>query len=272
MGPDACECLGADDDHGDEHAPSRLRSADAAALLAALAGLVLWASLTDSIYRYVRPTMRPWLVLSGAAIVVLAVAVAVGAWREGRRPGAGAAGRYSLIGWALLVPALIALSSDPGALGSFAVQQAAGASFRADRSFDLDAYVQSHTTGGQAPSLSMGQFLSAVDDPDDRALLAETTVRLTGFVADDGGMLDTSPPGAFALARLMIGCCAGDAIPLLVDVQGIDGGPPPVDTWVEVTGRYRPADDGARDEGDLPVLVADDLRRVDEPRQPYEYP
>lgn len=265
-----------DDEHsGDGDHRGRLGSSDAAGLLAALAGLVLWASLTDSIYRYVRPTMRSWLVLSGLAIALLAIAVAVGAWRDARRSGDRAGHRHSLVGWALLVPAIIAVSTDPGALGSFAVRQVGMSSFRADREFDLGAHLRAHTTGGQAPSLTIGEFLSAAADPDDRELLASTTVRLTGFVVDDAGELDGAPPDAFVLARLMVGCCAGDATPLPVEVRGLGEAPPPEDVWVEVTGRYAPPPGAERDaDGGLgvAVIVAEDLRRVDEPRQPYEYP
>jgi hypothetical protein len=39
--------------------PDRLRRSDAAGLLAVLAGLALWLSLSDGFFRYLRPTMRP---------------------------------------------------------------------------------------------------------------------------------------------------------------------------------------------------------------------
>jgi hypothetical protein len=39
--------------------PSKLRRVDAALLLASVAGLSLWLSLTDGIYRYLRPRCAP---------------------------------------------------------------------------------------------------------------------------------------------------------------------------------------------------------------------
>ena len=33
--------------------------------------VVLWISLTDILYRYVRPSMQKWLVLSGVALAVI---------------------------------------------------------------------------------------------------------------------------------------------------------------------------------------------------------
>lgn len=255
--------------------PTRLRRADAAALLAGLAGLTLWLSLTDAFYRYLRPTMRPWLVAAGVFVAGLALATAVTAWRESRRDGAVSA-RPSVAGWLLVVPLVIALSTDPGALGAFAVRQQAGG-YVPVGDFDLDAHLRSHTWGGQVPSLQLHQFLAAAKDDDEQRLLADTTVRLTGFVVHDRGADGgPDPDGGFTLARLMIGCCAGDASGLLVAVRGHDGPRPDEEAWVEVTGRFDPALTAAQPQdaiaGSVPVLAVSSLRHVDEPREPYEYP
>jgi uncharacterized repeat protein (TIGR03943 family) len=250
--------------------PARLRRSDAATLLAALAGLTLWLSMTDGIYRYLRPTMRPWLLASAVFLACLALATAVVAWRELGRGGPGAvrAGstRASLVGWLLVVPVVVAVSTDPGALGAFAVRQQGVVAYASVGDFDFETYLRSHTTGGQAPSLQLHQFLAAAQGgEDDRRLLADTPVRLTGFVFDDA----FAPPGSLSLARLMIGCCAGDAWSLVVTVRGYDGVPPAEDSWVEVTGNF---DEQVTGEQSVPVLVMSSLRHVDEPREPYEYP
>jgi uncharacterized repeat protein (TIGR03943 family) len=253
--------------------PSRLRRPDAAALLASVAGLTLWLSLTDGIYRYLRPSMRPWLIASGVFVAGLALASAVTAWRERRQASRTASTRASVVGWFLVVPLVIAISTDPGALGAFAVRQQAGAIYAAPNDFDLDTYLASHTTGGQAPALQFKQFLAAAGGASkDRDLLAGTTVRLTGFVVHDEGDV----PGAFTLARLMVGCCAGDATAMLVSVRDYEGAPLSDDNWVEVTGRFderltskQPQD---RFAGPVPVLAMASLRHVDQPREPYEYP
>jgi uncharacterized repeat protein (TIGR03943 family) len=250
--------------------PARLRRSDAATLLAALAGLTLWLSLTDGIYRYLRPTMRPWLLASAVFLACVALATAVVALRERGRGGpravrAGSA-KASLVGWLLVVPVVVAVSTDPGALGAFAVRQQGVSRYASIGDFDFETYLRSHTTGGQAPSLQLHQFLAATDSgEDDRRLLADTPVRLTGFVVDDA----YAPPGSFSLARLMIGCCAGDAWSLVVTVLGHDGELPAEDSWVEVTGQF---DEQLTDEQSVPVLVMSSLRHVDEPREPYEYP
>jgi uncharacterized repeat protein (TIGR03943 family) len=266
-------CPGGPDAPGDR---TRLRRSDATALLAGLAALTLWLSLTDGIYRYLRPTMRPWLVASGVFLAGLALAAAITTWRERRAGGHSATPRASVVGWLLVLPLVVAVSTDPGALGAFAVRQQVG-SYTPNRDFDLDSYLRSHTSAGQVPALQVHQFLAAAGGDDaDRALLAGTPVRLTGFVVRDDGSRGGGRPGRFTLARLMIGCCAGDATGLVVTVAGHDGDPPDEDTWVEVTGTFdeeltaqQPQDAIA---GAVPVLAMTSMRAVDEPREPYEYP
>jgi uncharacterized repeat protein (TIGR03943 family) len=253
--------------------PARLRGPDAAALLASVAGLTLWLSLTDGIYRYLRPSMRPWLVAAGVFIAGLALATAVTAWRERRQGGHAATTRASLVGWFLVLPLVIAMSTDPRALGAFAVRQQAGIIQIVPSDFNLDSYLASHTTAGQAPELQFKQFLTAADGSrHDRQLLAATTVRLTGFVVHD----DDDAPGAFGMARLMVGCCAGDASAMLVTVRGYEGPRLADDDWVEVTGRFdeRLTAEQAQVQysGSVPVLAMAGLRQVDQPREPYEYP
>jgi uncharacterized repeat protein (TIGR03943 family) len=254
---------------GEGGGPDRLRRSDAAALLAVLAGLTLWLSLTDGFYRYLRPTMRPWLTASGAFLAGLAVATAVVAWREARRAGGAApagSSRASLVGWFLVLPLVVAVSTDPGALGAFAVRQQSGMAYVAAGDFDLETHLRTHSTAGQAPALQLHQFLSAAaGGEDERRLLADTPVRLTGFVVHE----PDAPPGGFTLARLMIGCCAGDANGLVVAVRGYDGEELADDTWVEVTGRY---DERLSGDAEVPALALSSLRRVARPREPYEYP
>jgi uncharacterized repeat protein (TIGR03943 family) len=250
-----------------------LRRSDAAALLASVAGLTLWLSLTDGIFRYLRPSMRPWLVAAGVFIAGLALATAVAAWRERGQGGHRAPLRASLVGWCLILPVVIAISTQPRALGAYAVRQQAGIIQIIPSDFELDSYLASHTTGGQSPQLQLKQFIAAADGSrDDRHLLAATPVRLTGFVVND----DEDPAGGFTLARLLVGCCAGDASAILVAVRGYEGPALPDDQWVEVTGNFDErltAEEGQiQYSGTVPVLAMTRLRHIDPPREPYEYP
>ena len=266
-----------------------MRRTDAAGLLAALGVLVLWLGLSDRILRYLRPTMRTWLVVTGVLLVVLAVAVGVSAWRD-HRAGRRQPHRSGLVGWLIVLPVLVALCVDARALGAYTIRLGSTYTKVSDGDFDLESHLRSHSFTGQAAELQLHQFLSAASgSPDERRLLADTPVRLTGFVVndDDTGSDNTgagSGPGSgpgnggaagggFDLARLMIGCCAGDAVGLVVHVADYRGEPLADDAWVEVTGTFRSdAEDTGPAGREAPVLELASLQTVDQPSEPYEYP
>ncbi|HZA86234.1 MAG TPA: DUF1980 domain-containing protein, partial [Acidimicrobiales bacterium] len=162
-----------------------MRRTDAAGLLAALGVLVLWLGLSDRILRYLRPTMRTWLVVTGVLLVVLAVAVGVSAWRD-HRAGRRQPHRSGLVGWLIVMPLLVALCVDARALGAYTIRLGSTYTKVSDGDFDLESHLRSHSFTGQAAELQLNQFLSAASgSPDERRLLADTPVRLTGFVVND---------------------------------------------------------------------------------------
>lgn len=254
-----------------------MRASDAAGVLALIGCVALWMGLTDGMLRYLRPTMRPWLVAAGISLVLLAVGVGIAAWRD-RRQGSGELPgcddhrrRLGLVGWMLLMPVLAAWCVDPAALGAYAARQQSGFSTPVI-DFDLAAHIESHSFSGQDVELQMHELVIAANsDEADRALLADVPVRLRGFVVpkDDGH--------GFLLARFMIGCCAGDAVGFAVDIPAYDGPPLDEDVWVEVTGRFDAAASATQERDELtdsyvPVLRAETVHQIDEPDSPYEYP
>jgi len=269
-----------------------VRPADRPLLVASMGLLALWAGGTDAIYRFLRPSMRPWLLLAGVVLLVLAAVTGWATWRDRREvtevdadadggdsphaDATAAAGadhhphRPSKIGWLLLAPVVVAVALDPLPLGAASASRAGSINRAAVGPFDLGEYLRTASLAGQAPPLSQGHFMAAAGDPAQRDLLAATPVRLTGFVASSSG------PGRFQLSRLVIGCCAGDAVPILVDVHADGLAVPPVDTWVEVEGRFDPAatDRATADQQRAvpPVIDATAVRTIDAPTEPYEYP
>lgn len=248
-------------------------------LVASMGLLALWAGGTDAIYRFLRPSMRPWLLLAGVVLLALAAVTALATWRDHRDRNADERHadehhahphRPSKIGWLLLAPVVVALALDPLPLGAASASRAGSVNRASVGPFDLGAYLRTASAAGQAPSLSQGHFMAAAYDPVQRDLLASTSVRLTGFVAS------TSGPGRFQLARMVIGCCAGDAVPILVDVHTVPQLVPPVDTWVEVEGRFDLEATIAATTGQQrlvpPILDATTVRPIDAPVEPYEYP
>ncbi|MEV5463643.1 TIGR03943 family putative permease subunit [Streptomyces sp. NPDC002788] len=258
-----------------------------AVLLALVGAAILRVSLFSELYlRYVQPGLRPYLVVSGLALVLLAGTVAVVARTAGEQegtghslgpagPGAddgygyshGSAGSGAdsghghthgpagpRVAWLLALPALALLLFPPPALGSYSAEREAGQ--RAARGVgDFPAL-----PAGDPVGLTLGEFGSrAVYDSG--GSLKGRTVRLTGFVTlgDDG---------TWYVTRLLVSCCAADATTAKAEVRGADA--PPVDTWVTVTGTWHPKGALGSAAAWPPVLDVTSVRRVPQPDNPYE--
>jgi uncharacterized repeat protein (TIGR03943 family) len=169
------------------------------------------------------------------------------------------------MGWLLLAPLVVGVVVAPGALGAYAAGQQSDARSIPKPNFDLAAYLRAQDVTGHGAQLPVADFLSAADDPDDRPLLARHDVQLVGFVAPAP---ETAGADTFLLTRFLLGCCAGDAIAMQVEVRGAE--PPPTDQWVEVTARYHATPGSDDDAYHPPVVDAVAVREIDRPRQPYE--
>jgi uncharacterized repeat protein (TIGR03943 family) len=88
------------------------------------------------------------------------------------------------------------------------------------------------------------------------------TVRLTGFIVHDGGTV--------YVARLVITCCAADAMPVKVKLYGKDFGGLKDDQWLDVTGRLQPKT-ATESNGYTPSFTVSDLVPITAPADPYEY-
>ncbi|HEY8371739.1 MAG TPA: TIGR03943 family protein [Pseudonocardiaceae bacterium] len=244
-------------------------------LLVLLGGALLKISLNGSYTRYVKPELLPWLVGAGSVMVLLA-AVAIGRdlvvahrVRAVARVGGGApadpAGscdhphREPYSPWLLLLVVLAILLVQPPALGADAVNRAAARNPgepRAVTAFD-------ELPGGEVIELPISEVLLR-SVWDDRGTLDGRVLRLTGFVV-------RAEDGTTYLARMAIRCCAADASPVRVRLDGptqrIAAFPP--DTWLEVTGTVRKGTAGP-DNGFVPTFDVTDLRPVPEPATPYE--
>lgn len=87
------------------------------------------------------------------------------------------------------------------------------------------------------------------------------------------------PVGSFELFRLVMVCCAADAMPVAVRIEGKPQAKGLREMqWLKVTGRvyYRPRikdDEDQTDYGDIPepVIVADSIKKIEAPREKYLY-
>ncbi|WP_158564237.1 TIGR03943 family putative permease subunit [Jiangella anatolica] len=235
-----------------------------AILLLAFAAILIRLGLTDAALPFVRPGLRPALLAAGIVLAVLGAH----ALRRDLRPAAGdpeAAGHDHAPGvaWLLALPLLTLLLVAPSPLGSFAAGR----------------------QGSEPPALMSGIDFAGLPEPRDGAVdlsmreyvgralydeatsLADTRVRLVGFVAP----LDDDAAGGYLLTRFAVNCCAADATALSVEVVG--DGARPVDTWLEIEGRWEPRDGHEPGTADTepPLFVAERVTPIDQPAEPYEY-
>jgi uncharacterized repeat protein (TIGR03943 family) len=257
---------------------------------AALIGLTaILIGATDALTRYLRPNMARWLVLAGSVVLVLGVVTLAIPKVISRRsdaandtstsgPGSRDSGSHygpwvSRVGWMLLLPVLIAVVIDPGALGSYTIAQQSASRSPVGAEVDLEALLRSRSFAGQPVELSLLQLSQAVYAGEHLDILEETPLVLQGFVVHDERLAD-----GFLLARLVIGCCAGDAIPIVVAVDGDPLANLPDDAWIRAEVRFDQARTTTAGEGteDMPAVdaVVDlvDFERIEPPTEPYLYP
>jgi len=249
----------------------RRRRYGPAVLLLLTGAAVLRVTLFSDLYlRYVQAGLRPYLIVSGVALVLLGVTTAVlrreayegeggGHDEEGHGEpddhhghSHGAAGPR--VAWLLTLPALALLLFPPPALGSYSAgREAAQRAAQGVGSFPA-------LPAGDPVELSVAQFSSRAIYDSGRSLKGRT-VRMTGFVThgDDG---------TWYVTRLLVSCCAADATTSKAEVRGDDA--PPTDTWVTVTGTWHPKGKLGSDAAWPPVLDATSVRQVKQPADPYE--
>jgi uncharacterized repeat protein (TIGR03943 family) len=117
---------------------------------------------------------------------------------------------------------------------------------------------------GTAVPLPLGEYLAR--DYQEPYTLAGVRIRLVGFVTPQHGGRD-----GYLLTRFAISCCAADATALRVAIRGdrVDRAP---DTWLEVEGRWqqRTSDDPNQPASDTAILLAESVRTIKQPSEPYE--
>jgi len=230
-------------------------------ILLLVGGAILRASVTDLYLRYVKEGLRPFLIAAG---VLLVAAAAATLWYELRArrdaPDAdhdehGHKHTGPWVAWLLVLPVFALLLVAPPALGSYAANRSGTALSETSDFAPLPA--------GDPVTVSVVDYATRAVYDDGKSL-GGRRVKIIGFVlvGDDG---------APYLARMILSCCAADARPVKI---GLDGAVPTglaADSWIEVTGRYtaKSTKDSVND-GVIPYLDVEKLRQVAAPTNQYE--
>ncbi|GGZ12837.1 TIGR03943 family putative permease subunit [Streptomyces poonensis] len=235
-----------------------------AVLLLLSGAAILRISLFSEVYlRYVQPGLRPFLIASGVVLVLLG---AVSGWRSARDRANHSHEGHShahgpRVALLLAVPALALLLSPPPALGSYSAEREAA------RYAAQGVGTFPELPAGDPVDLTLGEYTSRAIYDSERSLKGRT-VRMTGFVTREENEDDEGDDGTWYLTRLLVSCCAADAAPYRIEIREADA--PPADAWVTVTGTWHPKGDLGTDGAWPPVLDATSVKRVAEPRNPYE--
>ncbi|MBB5808332.1 putative repeat protein (TIGR03943 family) [Saccharothrix ecbatanensis] len=230
-------------------------------LLVLLGGALLKLALTGTYLRYVKESLQPWLILTGAVMVVLALVSVVRDIRGGEEHPSGIehAGHEhgtSRSPWMLLLPVFAVFLISPPALGADTVNRS-----------DRNAAQEAKASNGFAPlpsdeviPLTISEFVTRTAW-DDSGSLDDRTVKLTGFVVrKDGNVF---------VARLTISCCAADASPVKAKMVGQDFEALPTDQWIEATGRVVPGS-ATKESAFVPTFTVSEVVPIAAPEDTYE--
>lgn len=239
----------------------------ASALLVLVGAAILRISAGDTYLRYVKESMRPWLLASGALLVVLGLLALLDVWRSVRAgsggsealdhadDGHGHGARLPAAAWLLVLPVAALFVVPPPALGAFTAERQQSSTL-------------APADGSEAPPLPAGAVVPlALSDYSSRAVwddgrsLQGRTVALTGFAS-------AAPDGGWYLTRLTLTCCAADATVTKISVKGADQ-QPAVNQWVTIVGQWVPGG-GTQSETAIPWIRAQRMTPVPAPRNPYE--
>ncbi|MCF6737640.1 TIGR03943 family protein, partial [Blastococcus sp. KM273129] len=208
-------------------------------LLVLLGGVVLRTALTDAHLAYVQPGFRPLLVGAGAVLLALAAAGLLGTRRHAddghhhdghhhdghhhdghhhdghHHDGHHHDGHHHDVApstWLLVLPVAVLLLVAPPALGAFTAERQAQPIAVPAGARSSAALLGPDDEGADHRTLTLLEYGIHALAPGSPALTGRS-VRLQGFALPRDG-------GGWYVARIRIGCCAADAVPIAVVLSG----------------------------------------------------
>jgi uncharacterized repeat protein (TIGR03943 family) len=198
----------------------------------------------------------PWLILLPVLVLLLVAPPALGADAVARN-----ASSQALAGVAVVARADSSSKDGTGRGGGYQFNDGSGSA--EDSSGSRRTMHFPPLAEGANPPVGMKDFiLRALYDVDNS--VQDTAVTVTGFIA---------PPGqgytaGFTIARMVISCCAADANPMQLHVDG--AAPLPSNTWVDAVITMVP-NTATMDNGYVPTVTVTSLTPVQQPEDPYEH-
>jgi putative membrane protein len=228
----------------------------------AVGGAVLRASFTDLYLRYVRAGLRPFLLAAGIILIIVGIATLWYELRAARaakkkqtgQGGHGRAHREPRIAWLLILPVLALIVVAPPALGSYAADQT-GTALQRPPGFDA-------LPAGDPLQMSVVDYAGRAAYDSGHSLDGRR-VEITGFISLGRG-------GPY-LIRMILSCCAADALPIKVGLAGQVPAALRSNAWFQVTGTYtnKQIKDFVNG-GTIPYIDVSQAKPVPAPHDQYE--
>ena len=162
--------------------------------------------------------------------------------------------------WLLIIPTLVLLIGSPGALNSYYANTRTYVNPEPSKSIPYEEYFTM-----EQPEIPLDVYTNIALWSTNPELLDGKTLQLVGFTAPNND-------GGWDLIRFKVGCCAADAYPIRVKVDGNLPNNLPPDTWVKVTGKHDP--ESSRFPGESvtnmePQFLVDTVEVVQKPNDVY---
>ena len=245
-------------------------------LLILLGTAITRISVTDVYLRYVKETIRPFLILTGLLLLVLGILALIDVVRDSReKPAAaevdegaemhdGHGHTHMRIAWLLLLPVLSILLIAPPALGAYSAAR------------DPSTVIQPATTFDPLPPdnplrLPLSEYAVRAVWGGESSLQGHT-FELEGFVTPvpDGKQTTNLPDGQSGnwwLSRMSLSCCAADA--RATRILAVGAKDLPANTWVRMRARYLPGGPTNSDKA-IPWIQVEEIKVIPQPSNPYE--
>jgi uncharacterized repeat protein (TIGR03943 family) len=237
-------------------------------LLLLVGGALLKITLNGTYLRYVKPTVKPWVVIAGVVMVALALIAIVTDIRAARpavqtEPTADPHGHAhsARSPWLLILPVLAIFLIAPPALGADSVLRSDGRGAATAAVVQQGASAFPPLPRAAVVPLDLSEFITR-SVWDGTHSLTGRVVALTGFVVQDHG--------SSYVARLVITCCAADATPMKVRLAGGQAAALPDDQWIVADGILVPGSATAGNEY-TPTMAVRAITQISQPADPYEY-
>ncbi|BBY59046.1 TIGR03943 family putative permease subunit [Mycolicibacterium sarraceniae] len=216
---------------------------------------LVMVTVTGAYTRYVKPGMLPWLAISSAVVIGLALVAIARDVRgaEQHHEHAGHVHRNSIV-WLLVLPVVLLIFVVPPALSARAAAPAA-VTVTGARSFPP-------LPPGAAPAVSLPEILMRVAVGKVGGLDGRK-ITTTGFIMRDGDQV--------YLAKIVIICCAADAQLARLHLSGPAMSSATAyaeNTWLRLEGTV-PAGQTYSGTSSIPTLEVSSITRIDPPANTY---